>query len=71
MPSIKSHELAMKQSRLLTLKRVLISARTEMQEGQALAERIGDKALVARLQQHAGLLANELDYVDGKIAALP
>jgi hypothetical protein len=68
MSSAKSLDRAMVQSSLLSLKRVLISARTEMQEAHALAERIGDKALAERLASHAGSLANELDYLDNKIA---
>jgi hypothetical protein len=68
MPSAKSLDRAMVQSSLLSLKRVLISARTEMQEAHALAERIGDKALAARFRDIAETLADEMDYVDSKIA---
>lgn len=64
------HDLALKQSTCLSLKRVLISARTELQEACTLAERIGDKALTARLRQNADLLANELAHVDDIIAEL-
>jgi hypothetical protein len=68
MPSAKSPERAVFQSSLLSLKRVLISARTEMQEAHAVAERIGDAAMAARFRDIAETLANELDYVDSKIA---
>jgi hypothetical protein len=70
MPSANSIERAIVQSSLLSLKRALISGRTEAQEARALAERIGDKALGRRLAAQARSLTNELDYVDVKIDSL-
>ena len=67
MTSAKSPEGAIVQSSLLSLKRALVSGRTELGEACTLAERIGDKALAARLRSHTGSLANELNYVDSKI----
>jgi hypothetical protein len=61
-------KLAMTQSTLLTLKRALNSARIETQEACTLSRRMGDETQARRLRDICELLADQLDYVDSKIA---
>jgi hypothetical protein len=56
---------------LISIKRLLLAARIAVQDGGAMARRVGDDALARRLRGIAVVLTDELDHADRQIAGEP
>ncbi len=63
--------IPMNKQDLISIKRLLVSARTAVQEASEAARRMGDDALARRLRGIAGMLMDELDHTDRQLAGPP
>jgi len=63
--------MTMNKHELVSIKRLLVSARAAVQDAGALARRVGDDALARRLREITGMLTDELDDANRQIAQHP